>query len=89
MKTEWICRWQYVPGHDKHIETYSTLGAARQAMAKVLTDAVDLRDYLQASHHQKTSMALRSAKNLTRAIQPASIIMQAYNFRCLRSCSTP
>ena len=47
MKIEWICRWQYIPGHEKHVETYPALEAARQAMAKVLADGVDLRDYIQ------------------------------------------
>ena len=48
MKTEWICRWQYIPGHKKHFEVYPTLDDARRAMAKVLTDAVDLSGYIQA-----------------------------------------
>jgi len=47
MKTEWICSWWYVPGCEKHTESFPTLEAARQAMAKVLTDAVDLSGYLQ------------------------------------------
>lgn len=47
MKTEWICSWQYIPGCEKHTESFPTLDAARQAMAKVLADAVDLSSYLQ------------------------------------------
>ncbi len=47
MKTEWICRWQYIPGREKHLESYPTLDAARMAMAKVLRDGVDLKEYLQ------------------------------------------
>lgn len=48
MKTEWICSWQYIPGCEKHTASFPTLDAARQAMAKVLADAVDLSSYLQA-----------------------------------------
>ena len=47
MKTEWICSWRYIPGCEKHTESFPTLEAARQAMAKILTDAVDLSGYLQ------------------------------------------
>ena len=47
MKTEWICIWQYIPGKTKHFEVYPTLELAREAMAKVLNNAVDLEDYLQ------------------------------------------
>lgn len=47
MKTEWICRWQYIPGRKEHCETYDTLDGARRAMAKVLTDAVDLSGYIR------------------------------------------
>ena len=47
MKTEWLCSWQYIPSGTKHTETFPTLDAARQAMAKVLTNAVDLSGYLQ------------------------------------------
>lgn len=47
MKTEWLCSWQYIPSGTKHTETFPTLDTARQAMAKVLTDAVDLSGYLQ------------------------------------------
>lgn len=47
MKTEWICRWQYIPGREKHLESYPTLDAARKAMAKVLRHGVDLQDYIQ------------------------------------------
>lgn len=47
MKTEWICSWQYIPGCEKHTASFPTLDAARQAMAKVLADAVDLSSYLQ------------------------------------------
>lgn len=47
MKTEWICSWQYIPGCEKHTASFPTLDAARQAMEKVLADAVDLSSYLQ------------------------------------------
>ena len=47
MKTEWNCSWQYIPGCEKHTESFPTLDAARQAMTKVLADAVDLSSYLQ------------------------------------------
>lgn len=48
MKTKWICKWQYIPRCEKHTESFSTLDAARQAMAKILADAVDLNRYIQA-----------------------------------------
>ena len=47
METAWICRWQYIPGTTKHFETYPTLELAREAMAKVLNRAVDLKEYIQ------------------------------------------
>ena len=47
METEWICRWRYIPGTTKHFETYPTLELAREAMAKVLNNAVDLKEYIQ------------------------------------------
>ena len=47
METAWICRWQYIPGTTKHFETYPTLELAREAMAKVLNNAVDLKEYIQ------------------------------------------
>lgn len=53
MKTEWICRWQYIPGHKKHFEVYPTLDDARRAMAKVLTDGVDLSDYIQTLREEE------------------------------------
>lgn len=48
MKTEWICSWRYIPSCEKHTESFPTLDAARQAMAKVLANAVDLSSYIQA-----------------------------------------
>ena len=48
MKTEWICCWQYIPSRKKYFEVYPTSDGARRAMAKVLTDAVDLSGYIQA-----------------------------------------
>ena len=47
MKTEWICKWQLIPGNKEHIEVYPTRDAARKAMAKILTDAVNLKTYIQ------------------------------------------
>lgn len=48
MKTEWICRWQYFPSCEKYTERFPTLAAARQTMANVLADAVDLQKYIRA-----------------------------------------
>jgi hypothetical protein len=41
MKTEWICTWQLVPSGAKYTKRFPTEEAARQAMAKVLAEAVD------------------------------------------------
>ena len=64
MKTEWICSWQYIPSATKHTETFSTLDAACQAMAKVLTDAVDLSGYLQALRKDEGEDCVSSANFL-------------------------
>ena len=48
MKTEWICKWQLMPGGQKHTATYSSQSEAQKAMAKVLTDTVDLQKYIHA-----------------------------------------
>ena len=48
METGWNCQWKLIPGGEKHDETYTTLEAARQKMAKVLSDAVDLSGSVQA-----------------------------------------
>lgn len=48
MKTEWICKWQLIPGGRKQTAVYSSQSEAREAMAKVLNDAVDLHDHIRA-----------------------------------------
>ena len=48
MKTEWICKWQLMPGGQKHTATYPSQSEAQKAMAKVLTDTVDLQKYIHA-----------------------------------------
>lgn len=53
MKTEWICSWRYIPGCEKHTESFPALDSARQAMAKVLADAVDLSCYIQAMRKEE------------------------------------
>ena len=53
MKTQWICRWQYIPGREKHFEVYATLDEARHAMAKVLADGIDLSGYIHALRNEE------------------------------------
>ena len=48
MKTEWICKWQLIPGGREQTAVYSSQSEAREAMAKVLNDAVDLHDHIRA-----------------------------------------
>ena len=52
MKKEWICRWQLIPGGKERTETYPTQETAQKAMAKVLTDAVDLKEYIDALRNE-------------------------------------
>lgn len=53
MKTEWICKWQMIPGTGKQTAAYSSQSEAQEAMAKVLTDAADLQDYIQALRNEE------------------------------------
>lgn len=48
MKTEWICKWELIPGGKKYSATYPSQLEARRAMAKVLTDAVNLQEHIRA-----------------------------------------
>lgn len=73
MKTEWICRWRYIPGYEKHFETYPTLDAARQAMAKVLTDAVDLKEYIDALRKEEGEDCDSSADFLEKFLSDLTI----------------
>ena len=68
MKTEWICRWQYIPGTTKHFETYPTLELAREAMAKVFNNAVDLKEYLQYLRNEEGEDCGSSAEFLEKFI---------------------
>lgn len=73
MKTEWICSWQYIPGHEKHFETYPTQEAARKAMAKVLNDAVDLNGYLHSLRNEEGEDCGSSADFLERFLSDLTI----------------
>lgn len=53
MKTEWICKWQLIPGGRKQTAVYSSQSEAREAMAKVLNDAVDLHDHIRALRQEE------------------------------------
>lgn len=53
MKTEWICKWQLIPGGRKQTAVYSSQSEAREAMAKVLNDAVDLHDLIRALRQEE------------------------------------
>ncbi len=53
MKTEWICQWRLTPSGAKYTAAYPSQSAAREAMAKVLAELVDLRTYTQALRKDK------------------------------------
>ena len=53
MKTEWICKWQLIPGGREQTAVYSSQSEAREAMAKVLNDAVDLHDHIRALRQEE------------------------------------
>lgn len=73
MKTEWHCRWQYIPGHEKHFETYPTQKAAREAMAKVLTNAIDLKQYIHAFRNEEGEDCGSSADFLEKFLSDLTI----------------
>ncbi len=52
MKTQWICKWQYIPGGNAQTEIYPTREAARAAMAKILNNGVNLKAYIQALRNE-------------------------------------
>lgn len=53
MKTEWICKWQLIPGGREQTAVYSSQSEAREAMAKFLNDAVDLHDHIRALRQEE------------------------------------
>ena len=46
MKEVWRCQWETVPGDGEHIENFSTLAAAKQAMRQKIAECIDLNEYL-------------------------------------------
>lgn len=66
MKTEWICKWQLMPGGQKHTATYPSQSEAQKAMAKVLTDTVDLQKYIHALRNDEGEDCGSSAAFLER-----------------------
>lgn len=73
MKTEWICRWQLIPGGVEQAKTFSTQEAARKAMAKVLTDAVDLKEYIDALRNEEGEDCGSSADFLEKFLSDLTI----------------
>ena len=84
MKTQWICRWQYIPGREKHFEVYATLDEARHAMAKVLADGIDLSGYIHALRNEEGEDCGSSADFLEKFL---SDLMSYYICRHCQSSS--
>ena len=73
MKTEWICKWQLMPGGQKHTATYPSQSEARKAMAKVLTDTVDLQGYIQTLRNEEGDDCGSSADFLEKFLSDLTI----------------
>lgn len=73
MKTEWICSWQLIPGGVEQTKTFSTQETARKAMAKVLTDAVDLKGYINALRNEEGEDCGSSADFLEKFLSDLTI----------------
>lgn len=46
MKEVWRCQWETIPGDGEHIEDFSTLAAAKQAMRQKIAESIDLKEYI-------------------------------------------
>lgn len=61
MKTQWICKWQLIPGGKTQTEIYPTREAARKAMAKILGEKINLTEYLRALRKEEGDDCIASA----------------------------
>lgn len=73
METKWICRWQLIPGGVEQTKAFPTREAARKAMAKVLTDAIDLGEYINALRKEEGEDCNSSADFLEKFLSDLTI----------------